>query len=111
MGADPTSQQKPQPSIRTVMSMVKKEFFQEINRPGGMGTQWEPYIFRFIVQFAYQGDQHTLFADTVEGIEKLAQDILGEPANLVLSGLESVLVADDITIPVILIQVSNPRYY
>lgn len=94
------------------MSMTKDQYHDEINEARrGMGIQWEPYIFKYMAQFAYQGEIHTLFGDDINAIQKLGKDILGEEAQLQPSTTLFEFIMDDIHIPILLLEIQNPRYY
>lgn len=90
------------------MSKIKEHYHEEIN--SGMGIQWEPYIFKYVVQFAYEGTQHTLFADTYQRIEELASTIFNEPVVITNQYKEWEFLLEDISIPCVVIEVSSPRY-
>jgi hypothetical protein len=93
------------------MSKTKEYYHEQINeRARGMGTVWEPYMFKYVVQFAYMGVQHTLFADTYQNIEMLASDIFKEP--VVITNQHDVweFLLEDLSIPAVVIEVENPRY-
>lgn len=95
------------------MSMTKNQFHEEINpERRGMGIQWEPYMFKYVAKFNYEGQAHTLFADSLSGLQTLAADIFNEPVQInfdKVAGCEFIL--QDLHIPFLLIDVVNPRYY
>lgn len=95
------------------MSMTKDQYHDEINEGRrGMGIQWEPYMFKYVAKVNYEGQAHTLFADSLSDLQHLAGDIFNEPVKINFDkvvGCEFIL--QDLRVPFLLIDVINPRYY
>lgn len=72
----------------------------------------QPYIWKYVAKFNYNGQPHTLFADTLEHIEALATHRIGQLATIGHGPVEGeyILRLADFDLPIILIKTENPWY-
>lgn len=94
------------------MSKIKEFYHQEINQGAIYREVPEPYIFKFVAHFKYMGKPYTIFADTLDKLEELASNAIGEPVLLNHGPVEGeyVFMFEHWDLPVTLFSTENAIY-
>ena len=58
------------------MSKTKEYYHEEINAGSQPQPSVEPYIFKYMAYFKYNGEVHTILADDLDRIQELAKRII-----------------------------------
>lgn len=74
----------------------------------------EPYIFKYVAQFMYNKEKHTLFADSIEKLNQLIAHIVPDSEGVILDSMNFLplcaVQCKDWELPIMLLEVEKYSY-